>query len=176
MAPESRAELRQQAPSTVCGATTKASAPLEVGPPTPSPGGPSILPPVKGPFEIHKSPRHKLCLNHQRPFQMQELEIALPQKISFWPIQAASWTLTPGSNESNPVYPQMSPAMKSPSETSRATAAPPTTGFGGQPREQCGFLQPSVFSENPRDTRGTLGSPGSVPTIQRLSQNKPFSF
>lgn len=83
---------------------------------------------------------------------MQELEIALPQKISFWPIQAASRTLTPGSNESNPVCPQMSPAMKSSSETSRATAAPPTTGFGGQPREQCGFLQPTVSSQRTLET------------------------
>lgn len=47
MTPESTAELCLQAPSTLCGATNKASASLEVGPPTPSPGGPSILPPVK---------------------------------------------------------------------------------------------------------------------------------
>lgn len=105
---------------------------------------------------------------------MQELEIALPRKI-FWPIQA-SRTLTPGSNESNPVCPQMSPAMKSPSETSRATAAPPTTGFGGQPLEQCGFLQPPVSSQRTLETPWGPSAALDVSPPSRDSQNKPFSF
>lgn len=47
MATESRAKLCQPAPSTLCCATNKASATLEVGPPLPSPGGPSIPLPLK---------------------------------------------------------------------------------------------------------------------------------
>lgn len=46
----------------------------------------------------------------------------------------------------------MSPVMKSPSETSRATVAPPATGFGGPASGTEWFSAThSAFSENPRD-------------------------
>lgn len=111
---------------------------------------------------------------------MQELERALPQKISFCPAQAASPTLTPGSNQTQSSYLSSDESCyKSPSETSKAMPALPTAGFGGQPWGQRGFVPPATMCSQRALERlwGPSAAPlGVSPSSERILENKPFSF
>lgn len=86
----------------------------------------------------------------QRPFKCRNWKLLCLKRSPFgqpkWPPGHQEVT------ESKPVCLQMSPVMKSPSETSRATVAPPATGFGGPALGTAWFSAThSAFSENPRD-------------------------
>jgi len=110
---------------------------------------------------------------------MLELEIALLQKTSFCPAQAASPTLTLGSNQTQSSHLSSDESCyKSPSETSRAMVAPPTAGFGGRPWGQRGFLLPATMCSQRALQRPweSLAALGVSTSSKRILENKPFSF
>lgn len=111
-------------------------------------------------------PKHELWLSNWRPSQRQELEPALPQKLSSWPSQAACQKPTPAlTGVKALVCPQVSPALKSPGRPPGPLRPPPTTGPAGQARGQHGLQLARVFSETPGDSQQAWDHPPSTKGI-----------